>query len=79
MGVKPAPQGAKSDDQAVPKKASLLQLVWIVISMLFIIGRNRDYSPGAPTIDPLRLALVAFIGAALLITGLVFLATYIAR
>ncbi len=47
--------------------------------MLFMVGRNRDYGPNAPTIDPLKLALVALIGAALLIAGLVLLATTIAR
>jgi|GraSoi_2013_40cm_1033754.scaffolds.fasta_scaffold12894_1 hypothetical protein len=67
------------NDDPVPKKASLLQTIRIVVSMLFMVGRNRDYGPNAPTIDPLKLALVALIGAALLIAGLVLLATTIAR
>ena len=62
-----------------PKKATLLQVVRIVISMLFMIGRNRDYAAGAPIIGPARLILVALIGAALLIAGLVTLATSIAH
>jgi hypothetical protein len=62
-----------------PKKATLLQVVRIVISMLFMIGRNRDYDADAPTIGPARLILVAIIGAALLIAGLVTLATSIAH
>ena len=62
-----------------PKKASLLQVIRIVVSMLFMIGRNRDYGPNAPTIGPARLIIVAIIGAALLIIGLVLLATTIAR
>jgi hypothetical protein len=69
----------KPDDRPIPKKASLLQTIRIVVSMLFMVGRNRDYGPNAPTIDPLRLALVALIGAALLIAGLILLATTIAR
>ena len=67
------------NDDPVPKKASLLQTIRIVVSMLFMVGRNRDYGPNAPAIDPLRLALVAIVGAALLIAGLVLLATTIAR
>ena len=51
----------------------------IVISMLFMIGRNRDYGADAPTIGPARLILVAIVGAALLIAGLVTLATSIAH
>ncbi len=47
--------------------------------MLFMIGRNRDYGPEAPAIGAARLIIVAVIGAALLIAGLVTLATYIAR
>ena len=63
----------------VPKKATLLQLIRIVISMLFMIGRNKDYDAAAPTIDPVKLIFVAVIGAALLIAGLVWLAASIAR
>jgi hypothetical protein len=62
-----------------PKKASLLQVIRIVVSMLFMIGRNRDYGPNAPTIGPARLIFVAIVGAALLIAGLVLLATTIAH
>jgi hypothetical protein len=62
-----------------PKKATLMQVIRIVISMLFMIGRNRDYGPNAPTIGPARLIIVAIVGAALLIAGLVLLATTIAH
>ncbi len=65
--------------ESAPKKATLLQTVRIVVSMLFMVGRNRDYGPAAPAIDPLRLALVALIGAVLVIAGLVTLASYLAR
>ena len=63
----------------VPHKATLLQLVRIVISMLFMIGRNKDYGAAAPTIDPVKLIFVAIIGAALVIAGLASLAMFIAR
>lgn len=63
----------------VAQKATLLQLVRIVISMLFMIGRNKDYGAAAPTIDPVKLIFVAIIGAALVIAGLVSLAMFIAR
>ena len=72
----PLPQ---ETEPAVPKKATLLQVVRIVISMLFMIGRNRDYGADAPTIGPARLIVVAIIGATLLIAGLVTLATSIAH
>jgi hypothetical protein len=67
------------DAQPVPKKATLLHVVRIVVSGLFMIGRKRDYGPAAPTIDPVRLIIVAFVGAALLIAALVLLATFIAQ
>ena len=47
--------------------------------MLFMIGRNRDYGPDAPTIGPVRLIIVAVVGAILLISALVLLATSVAR
>ena len=75
----PSPESTQPDARPVPKKATLWQVVRIVISMLFMIGRNRDYGPGAPTIGPARLIIVAIIGAALLIAGLVLLATSIAH
>lgn len=67
------------DAQPEPKKATLLQVVRIVISGLFMVGRSRDYGPAAPTIGPARSIIVAFIGTALLIAALVLLATFIAR
>jgi len=73
------PEQSAPDSRPTPKKASLLQVAWIVVSMLFMIGRNRDYGPEAPAIGAARLIIVAVIGAALLIAGLVTLATYIAR
>lgn len=75
----PLPGNAEPNARPVPKKATLLQVVRIVVSGLFMIGRNRDYGPDAPTIGPARLIIVAFIGAALLIAGLVLLATFITR
>jgi hypothetical protein len=61
------------------QKASLLHVMRIVVSMLFMIGRNRDYGPQAPIITPGRLIMVALIGAALLVAGLVMLASFITR
>ena len=63
----------------VAQKATLLQLVRIVISMLFMIGRNKDYGAAAPTIDPVKLIFVAIIGAALVIARLASLAMFISR
>ena len=50
------PESGNSDPETppIPKKASLLRVVRIVISMLFMIGRNRDYGPNAPIIGPLN-------------------------
>jgi hypothetical protein len=75
----PLSGNAKPDAQPVPKKATLLQVVRIVVSMLFMIGRNRDYGPNAPTIGPARLIIVAIIGAAMVVAALVLLATFITR
>ena len=72
----PLPEGAGPE---APKKAGLVQVVRIVVSMLFMIGRNKDYGADAPTIDPVKLIFVAIIGAALVIAGLVSLAMFIAR
>jgi hypothetical protein len=68
-----------ADTPPVPRQATLGQVARIVVSMLFMIGRNRDYGPDAPAIGPARLIIVAVIGAALVIAGLVALAAYIAR
>ena len=51
------------------KKANLLQVIWIVVSGFFMIGRNRDYGPGAPKISPAQLVIVAVIGAMLFVVG----------
>ena len=75
----PLPGNTEPDARPLPKKATLWQVARIVVAMLFMIGRNRDYGPGAPAIGPLRLIIVATIGAILLIATLVPLATYIAR
>ena len=72
----PLPEGAGPE---APKKAGLVQVVRIVVSMLFMIGRNKDYGAEAAPIDPVKLIFVAIIGAALLIGGLVMLATSIAH
>lgn len=66
------------DGSPPPRKASLLRVIRIVVSMLFMIGRNRDYAADAPTIGAARLIVVAIIGAALVIGGLVLLAMSIA-
>jgi len=76
--MKPFP-GKPDPAPQVPKKASLLHVVRIVVSMLFMVGRNRDYGPDAPAIGPAQLIVVAVIGAALVIAGLVALATLITR
>ena len=54
-----------------------MQLARIVASGFVMIGRGRDYEPGAPTIDPVRLIILAFAGTALLIGALVLLVTFI--
>jgi hypothetical protein len=73
-----APQsGIDPETPSVPKKATLLHVIRIVISMLFMIGRNRDYGADAPIIGPAQLIIVAIIGAALLIVCLVLLASFI--
>lgn len=75
----PLSENAGGDAQPGPKKATLLQVARIVVSGLFMIGRNRDFGPAAPTIGPARLIIVVFIGTALLIAALVLLATFIAH
>lgn len=75
----PLSENAEPEARPAPKKATLLQVARIVVSMLFMIGRNRDYRSDAPTIGPARLIIVAIIVAVLLIVGLVTLATFIAR
>lgn len=74
-----SPEKPEPDPRPASKKATLLQVIWIVVSGLFMIGRNRDYGPDAPKIGPAQLIIVASIGAALLISGLVLLATFITR
>jgi Protein of unknown function (DUF2970) len=75
----PLSGNSEPDARPVPKKATLLQVARIVGSALFMIGRNRDYGPAAPTIGPARLVIVALIGTALVIATLVLLATFIAH
>ncbi|MEO8158642.1 MAG: DUF2970 domain-containing protein [Betaproteobacteria bacterium] len=75
----PLAEEHKPATTTAPRKATLLQTVRIVVSMLFMVGRNRDYAATAPKIDPLQLAFVAIIGAALVIGGLVTLASFLAR
>jgi hypothetical protein len=70
---------ASGDGKSTQKKATVLQTARIVVSMLFMVGRNRDYDANAPKIDPVQLAFVAIIGAALVIGGLVTLASWLAR
>lgn len=63
---------------ATPPKASWLQTAWIVVSGLFMIGRNRDFGPDAPKVSPAQLVIVAVIGAVILVGGLILLASSIA-
>jgi hypothetical protein len=78
LSMTPLPEHRESDSRPAPKKASWLQVAWIVVSGLFMIGRNRDFGPDAPKISPAQLIVVAVIGAALLIGGLILLASSIA-
>lgn len=73
MPEKPAP-----DTRPAPKQANWLQTAWIVVSGLFMIGRNRDFGPDAPRISPAQLVIVAVIGAVVLVGGLILLAASIA-
>jgi hypothetical protein len=75
----PEPDNSRPASSPEPKKASLLQTVWIVVSGLFMIGRKRDFDPSAPKIDPALLVIVAIIGAVVLIASLITLATFIAH
>jgi hypothetical protein len=77
--MKPESENTAPDVTPVPKKATLLQVIRIVISMLFMVGRNRDYGSNAPVIDPVKLIFVAIIGTVLVIAGLVTLAMFIAH
>jgi hypothetical protein len=69
----PSPDNSEPEVRSEPKKASLLQVARIVASGFVMIGRGRDYAPGAPTIDPIRLIVLALVAAALLIGALVLL------
>ena len=69
----PSPDNNEPDVRSEPKKATLLQVARIVASGFVMIGRGRDYAPGAPTIDPVRLIVLALVAAALLIGALVLL------
>jgi hypothetical protein len=73
------PPTGQRDEPARPKKASLLQTVWIVMSGLVMIGRSRDFDASAPKLDPVLLVIVAVVGAIILIAGLVTLAVSIAH
>jgi len=73
------PRSSEPEVVELAPRASLLHVVRIVVSLLFMIGRNRDYGPQAPVVTPARLIIVSLIGAALLVAGLVMLASFIAR
>jgi hypothetical protein len=73
------PRSSEPEVAEPAPKASLLHVVRIVVSLLFMIGRNRDYGPQAPVVTPARLIIVSLIGAALLVAGLITLASFIAR
>lgn len=61
------------------KKANLLQVMWIVVSGFFMIGRNRDYAPDAPKISPAQLVVVAVAGGVVFVLGLITLVSFITR
>ena len=75
----PEHDNTRPDTPPAPRKASLLQTMWIVASGLVMIGRSRDFDPSAPKIDPVLLVIVALVGAVLLIASLVMLATFVAH
>ena len=77
--MNPEPRDHRPSHPLQPKKASLLQTVWVVLSGLIMIGRSRDFAPSAPKLDPILLVIVALVSAALLIAGLVMLASFVAR
>ena len=60
------------------REGGWLHVARVVVSMLFMIGRARDFDPDAPTIGPGRFIVMALVVAALLLGGLVLLATSIA-
>ncbi len=77
--MSPSPEKPAPASPPAPKKASLLRVIWIVISGFFMIGRNRDYGPDAPKITPAQLVIVAVIGGVLFVVGLVTLVSFITR
>ena len=74
----PSPENTEPDSRVAPRKASWLQAIWVVVSGMFMIGRNRDFGPDAPKISPAQLVIVAVIGAVVLVGGLILLASSIA-
>lgn len=75
----PASDKPQADPLPAPKKANLLQVIWIVVSGFFMIGRNRDYGPDAPKISPAQLVIVAVIGAVVFVVSLITLVSFITR
>ena len=73
------PPTQQHSETTEPKKASLLQTAWIVMSGLVMIGRSRDFGPSAPRLDPVVLVVVAIVGALFLIAALVTLAVFVAH
>ena len=71
------PQPSENPAPAPLKKANLLQVIWIVVSGFFMIGRNRDHGPDAPKVSPAQLVIVAVIGAVLFVVGLITLVSFI--
>ena len=67
----------KPTSPPTPRKANLLQVIWIVVSGFFMIGRNRDHGPDAPKVSPAQLVIVAVIGAVLFVVGLITLVSFI--
>ena len=72
-------QPPENSARDTPKKANLLQVIWIVVSGFFMIGRNRDYGPGAPKISPAQLVIVAVIGAIVFVASIITLVSFITR
>jgi len=74
-----SPENAESSGKSPPKKATLLQVVRVLVSGLFMIAPNRDFGPTAPKIGPVQLIIAVLIGFALLVATLILVATTIAH
>ena len=75
--MKASSENAEPSGQSTPPKATLLQVVRVIVSGLFMIAPNRDFGPSAPKIGPVQLIIAALIGVALLIAALLLLVSAI--